>query len=449
MSWLTRTLSALGLRAEQPAIAELASGGARPKVGTSVVPNLSLWQQFTRFGGGLSPTDVSTFIRRADSGDMVGLIELAQEARQKDGHLQGCLQQYEESISSLDWSLDLPEGAKAGEKRAAKWVEQVLRDSDELQDLIAHMSGAVYLVYAVSEIVWKLSGGRLVPATIKNIDQRRFGFRESDGAFVMRDPNAVNDGVEFQKAFPNRFIVCQPRVTGDVPCREGLARVIIWAALFRNWTITDWLKLGEIAWKPWRIGTYKKEAKTEDIEGLVDVLDGMSASGVAKVPESIGIDVKWAPNSTNKPMHEALYETVAREMSKAILGQTETVQSSQTSGYAQASVMNGVRKELRDARAKKVAQSITEGLIRPMVALNFGANVRPPVFYFNTQETADIASFSNGVEKLVKAGAKVPQAWVRDEVGIPEPKEGEEILDPSASLNANDAAPAEQTPPAA
>lgn len=424
MTLWERALAAVGVRRSHAPLA-LAAGGIRP--GSRVVADLSLWQQFSRVGGGLTPTDVSMIIRQADSGDMAALVELAQESRQKDGHLQGCLEQCEESIASLEWSLILPDGAKAGERRAALFVERVLRECDDMQRLVAHLTGAVYLGYAVSEIVWAVEGGRLVPSKLVNLDQRRFGFRSGDGTFVWKD-TGTGDGVDFRAAYPNKFITCQPRVTGDVPCREGLARVLVWAALFRNWTLIDWLRLGEIAWKPWRIGKYQKGAAKEDIDGLVDVLDGMSASGVARIPETIDIDVKWAPGATTKPMHEALYETVAREMSKAILGQTETVQSSDTSGYAQASVLNDVRKELRDARAKQIATDLTRDLIRPLVALNFGPNVRPPRLTFNTQDAVDLDRFAAGIEKLARAGVVIPQAYVRDEAGIPEPKGDEPVI---------------------
>jgi phage gp29-like protein len=202
----------------------------------------------------------------------------------------------------------------------------------------------------------------------------------------------------------------------------------VWSALFRNWTLTDWLRLGEIAWKPWRIGTYKKGASKEDISGLLEVLEGMSTNGVAKIPETVEIDVKWAPNGTTKPMHEVLFETVAREISKATLGQTETIQSSTTSGYAQAKVHNEVRKDLREARAKQVAIDITRDVIRPMVQLNFGPNVRIPTFTFATQDALDLEAFSKGVKNLKEAGLRIPQSWVREEAGIPEPAEGEELL---------------------
>jgi len=402
MSWFTRTLEAVGLREKS----------ARPRAGTTVIPSLSLWQQYHRIGGGLTPSQVSSIIREADAGYTTRLIDLANESRQKDGHLQGCLEQSEEAITGLEWELSLPEDAKAKEKRAAEWVESKLRSNAGFHRLIAHLVGAVYYGYAVSEIIWAKEEGRLVPACFENHDARRFGFRQEDGCLVWRD-DGMSIGVDLREAFPDKFIISQPRVNGDVPTREGLARLLVWAALFRNWTITDWLRLGEIAWKPWRIGTYKKGAAQEDVDGLTDVLEGMSSNGVAKVPETIAIDVKWAPNATNKPTHEMLYETVAREISKATIGQTETIQASSSSGYGQAKVHNEVRKDLREARAKQVAVDLTRDVVRAMTFLNFGPNVRCAALQFITQDPVDLKGFSEGVKNLKDAGTKIPQQWVR------------------------------------
>jgi phage gp29-like protein len=444
MSFFSRIAGALGFASER---------AAAPKRGTAVVPALSLWQQFTRIGGGLTPSQVSTILREADSGDMRRLMDLANESRQKDGHLHGCLEQSEQAIAGLQWQLTPPADAKAKEKKAAEWIESKLRENADLFRLISHLAGSFYYGYGVAEIIWaKGDEGRLLPARFELIDARRFGFRQDDGRFVWRDEGMSFDGVDLREEFPGKFIISRPRVTGDVPCREGLARLLVWAALFRNWTITDWLRLGEIAWKPWRIGKYRKDASKEDIAGLIDVLEGMSANGVARIPETVDVDVKWAPNGTTKPMHEVLYETIAREMSKAVIGSTETIQASSSSGYGQAKVHNEVRKDLREARAKQIATDITRDLIEVMIEINFGPSVRAPRFEFITQDPVDLKAFSEGMKNLREAGLKIPQAWVRDEAGIPEPKDDEECLgdgvdipiDPETGLPAEPAEDAEQ-----
>jgi len=401
---------------------------ARPRPDSRVVPDLSLWNQLSRVGGGLTPVQVSGIIREADGGNTTRLMDLANDARQKDGTLQAVLSQSEEAIGGLDWQLQLPAKPKAKEKRATEWIDGLLRGNASFSRLIAHLAGAVYYGYAVSEILWTKTSGRLVPADYVCLAPRRFGFRSRDGLFVLRDEGTKIDGVDVLDAFPNKFVVSRPRVTGDVPCREGLVRVLMWAALFRNWTMSDWLRTGEIAWKPWRIGTYKPGTSEESVDNLIAVLDGMSSNGVAVVPDTTTLDVKWAPNGSGKTTHAELFETIGREMTKAVLGQTETTQSSTSSGYAQAKVHNEVRKDLRESRARCVAADITRDVIRPLIELNFGPGMRVPRMRFVTDDSLDFKAFSEGIKNLVDAGTRIPQSWVREEAGIPDPTGDEEIL---------------------
>src|SRR5688572_25740445 len=117
--------------------------------GGKILPDLAIWYQFQRIGGSLSPQQVSQIIREADTGEMRRLQDLANDARQKDCHLQSILSQAEEAIGELDWQLTFPSNAKQRDRRAAKWVEEVLRgckgtseeSKDGFSDLIPHLAG--------------------------------------------------------------------------------------------------------------------------------------------------------------------------------------------------------------------------------------------------------------------------------------------------------------------
>lgn len=364
---------------------------------------------------------------------MARLMDLANDARQKDCHLQAVLSVSEESLAGLKWQLVLPENARAKDKRAAKWVKDTLRANDNFSRFVAHHAGAFYYSYAVSEIDWKKESGKLVPKTFHSIAPRRFGFRPSDSRLVWRDAWMANDGVDFREEFPYRFIVSQPRVTGDVPQREGLLRCLVWAALFRNWTFSDWLRTGEIAWKPWRIGSYADNATNEDIDALEEALVGLSTNGVATHPQRTTIEVEWPGGTqTAKATHSELVNSIAQEMSKAVLGQTETVQSSSSSGYGQAKVHNQVRLDLRESRAKQIAGDITRDLVAVMIDLNFGSDVIVPKFEFLTEDAVDQKAFAEAMSVIVRAGLRVPAQWARDQLGIPEPDDDDEIIGPAA-----------------
>lgn len=405
-----------------------------------VMTDLSMWQQFQRIGGSITPQQVSSIIREADTGDMRRLQDLANDARQKDCHLQAVLSQSEEAIAELDWQMTLPKDAKARDKRNAAFVEEALRgckgtaeeSKDGFADLIPHLAGAVYHAYAVSEVAYTKKNGKIVPKSFSNRAPRRFGFRQSDGAFIWRDEDMPADGVEIRKVFPGKFVVAMPRVTGDVPSREGLARVLMWAALFRNWTLTDWLRTGEISWKPWRVASYDKAAMNdEDVDDLVTVLQELTNNGAAALPNAVDLKIHWPSGiGSQQGTHSLLFDVMGREMSKAVLGQTDTVDSSKARGHAQASVMSAAEKRRIRSRARYIATVITRDVVRPLIEMNFGRNATVPDFEFILKEPVDLKAFGEGVAKLVDAGAQVTQGYVRDQTGMPEPKAGDTVLVP-------------------
>lgn len=399
------------------------------------MPDQSIWEQFQRIGGSLTPQVVSEIIRDADSGNMARFVDLANESRQKDCHLQSVLFTRESALAGLKWELHVEGSTKKKPRgqRQVKFIEACLRGHPGLPDLFGHLVGGAYYGFAVAETDFALNGrGQIVPRAFVRHSARRFGFRREDGRLVWSDRSTGFKDVDFRADYPRKFIVSQPRVTGDVESREGLARILVWPALFRNWTIADWLKLAELAWKPWRIGQYEKGADDEDIAILEAMCRQLVASGSATHPDTVKLNLEWPGGGSggSKPGHNELFDRMGAEMSKAVLGQTLTTEQGRVGSQALGNVHEGVKKAIRDFDAENVAAVITRDLIRPLIELNFGPSAVVPEFRFITRDAADMKSFAESIEKLTGKNVKlrVPADWARDELGIPEPDEDDELL---------------------
>lgn len=440
MGALDTALTWLGVRRGPPPVEmieaqafPLVKRRGRPRSGTYLVEPLPIYAQLQRIGGSLTPLDVSAIMREADTGRMARLMDLANEARQKDCHLQSILATNEESIAGLPWALELPDDAKLKERKAADWIEQQLRSCRSFSRFVAHHAGAVYYGHAVSEILWaKVDGGRLAPVEFCPIAPRRFLYEAEEGRLCWCDENAgmPYPGVDIRAAHPEKFVVSQPRVNGDVPCREGLVRVLMWAALFRNWALSDWLKLGEIAWKPWRTASYGKDQSGDDeIDEIIAKLEQMSSTGVAVLPETVKVSVEWPKGApVGGGMHKDLFTLIGSEMSKATLGQTLTTEQGERGARSLGEVHDEVRKDLRENRSGSVAEDVTRDVVERMYRLNFADGIRAAKFVFLTDDAHDLAQFSAAMKALTEAGLRIPSVWVRDELGIPEPDEDEECI---------------------
>lgn len=423
------------------------SAAFRPRTVTRdrVVTVPPLWQQFWRIGGGLTPNDVSHILRLADTGQVWRLVDLGNESRQKDTHLQAVLYTREIGIASLPWKVLDPEDANERELEAGELIRYVLENANGGNDgsvgvvpLVAHLQRGPFFGYSVAETDWQKFDRWLVPAGFWTVPHRLFAFDGLDGKLKWSPlgPGMQASLVDLLEEFPARFIQHQPHVNGDVAAREGLIRVLVWAAIFRNWTLRDWLTLAELAWKPWRIGTYKVgasgSANKEDIDALWRVVESLTSTGAAVKSSAVELDVHWPENQPNgsRSAHGELYSVLGEGMSKAVLGQTLTTEASARGTQALGTVQNQVREDYRRADAMACNATLMRDLWMPLIRMNFGDGVRCPAVMLVPDEGIDRLHFAQAMQALQSAGLRIPARWVRSEVGMPEPIEGEELMIP-------------------
>ena len=125
-------------------------------------------------------------------------------------------------------------------------------------------------------------------------------------------------------------------------------------------------------------------------------------------------------------MFENLANWLDKQISKAVLGQTMTADDG--SSNAQSQVHNEVRIDLLKADAKQLSATINQQLIKPYIDFNYGVQEVYPKFVLYVPEAEDIAGLVDGLAKLIPLGLKVPQNFVRDKLGIPDPQDDDELL---------------------
>ena len=89
---------------------------------------------------------------------------------------------------------------------------------------------------------------------------------------------------------------------------------------------------------------------------------------------------------------------------------------------------NEVRLDIRNDDASKLDRSLSDYLIYPIAALNGLTDpARTPRFTSDTQEPEDLTLYADALPKLAAVGMRIPEAWARDKLKIPEP-EGDELV---------------------
>lgn len=423
-----------------------------PKLTATRIPQIRekpLWEQYCRIGGGLTPADVSAILMTADMGQPSRLFDLFNESRQKDGHLQGICYMRDIAVSRCDFRVIAPEAPKRGDTTASRLCTRIVEEFENWPLLVQHLTSSYIAGHATAEIQWaKTSDGYLLPRRCVPLFPREFIF---DSFGRLRYARSMTDtvGVDLLADNPGRIVQVQRRINGDVPVREGLIRVLIWAALFRNWSLKDWIALGEVGWKPWRKGSYKKGASQKDIDELVDALERLGTTGVGAFPDTTAVEVEWpkglAPGTGGSGTHQGFFDTMGRELSKAVVGNTTTMEASPNGDRASTQQRDKVRTDIKADDAVNVMAAIRTHVFAPACVVNIGEPARVPVPWFETEEGVDQLTFAQAVNFLATANVRLPATWVRGEFGSPEPKEGDELTgsdptpppDPNADPNAD------------
>lgn len=367
---------------------------------------------------GLNPTKLANILAAANQGDIYDYLTLAEEMEEREPHYGSVVRTRKLAIEGLDRHVE-PASDDELSQQIADDINHLVQAA-QFDDLISGLVDGLGKGYAACEVMWQ----GFKPTSYKWRDPRYFTFADDD-AYTLRLRN--DDGTTGQHLPPYKFVVHQPKLKAGVPIRGGLARMAALSYMCKTYALTDWMAFCEVFGMPIRVGKYGNGASDPDKAILKRAVANIGTDAAAIIPESMQLEFITAANATGG---ESLFENLAnwldKQISKAVLGQTMTADDG--SSHSQSKVHNEVRLDLLKADAKQLAATINRQLIKPYIDFNYGVQAVYPKFVLYVPEPEDITALVDGLAKLVPLGLKVPQNFVRDKLGIPDPQDDEELL---------------------
>ena len=375
---------------------------------------------------GLTPSRLAQYLEAAEQGDLIAQYELFEDMEEKDGHIAAEMGKRRRAVSGLDWDVTPPSNPSAQEKVAAKKLKEALGEIPDFDEMLFDVTDAIGKGFAALEIEWHRLEGVWLPKTITHRPQTWFklhrGYRQE---IRLRDNSA--DGLPLQ---PFGWITHTHKCKSGYLERSGLFRVLVWPYLFKNYSVADLAEWLEIYGIPLRLGKYPSGAGEKEKATLLRALVGVGHNAAGIMPSGMEVDFHDAATGDAKAF-ELMIDWCERTQSKVILGATLTSQAGRGSNTnALGTVHNDVRMDLRDSDAKQTAATLTRDLLYPMAALNGWADGlrRSPRLLFDIAECEDIKTYADALPALVKVGFKIKRSWAQEQLGIPEPEEGEDVL---------------------
>lgn len=364
---------------------------------------------------GLTPGKLAAILEAAETGDLIAQCDLFEDIEEKDGHILAELGKRKRAVLGVDWVIEAPRNATPEEEALAAYAEEIIRDMQDLEDVMLDLLDAVSKGYSLCEIEWQFENREWLPARIEHRPPRWFQLdRATRTELRLRDMSM--DGQALQ---PFGWLTHVHKAKSGYITRAGLGRCLVWPFLFKNYSVRDLAEFLEIYGLPPRIGTYPNGATDEEKRTLLRAVTNIGHAAAGIIPEGMMIEFKEAAKGVEGPFM-SMVDWAERTESKAILGQTLSAEARPTGlGSGVADMQNDVRWDLTVSDCRQLAGTLTRDLVYPILALNKGLpNLRRcPRFRFETELEEDLNARAERDTKIYSLGYEPSEDYIEQTYG--------------------------------
>lgn len=358
------------------------------------------------FYGGVQPNLDDTLKAR---GGGKGL-KLYEELK-RDAHTGAVLAKRKLAVTSRAWRVE-PASAKRVDTKAAELVTTALQHL-RFNSVCKRLLDATLKGFAVSEVMWEVRDGLVLPSRLMARDPRRFVFSVDDQLHLLTRQNMITG-----EPMPTRkFIVHRHGADDDSPYGTGIGSMLFWPVFFKRQTITFWLTFADKFGSPTAVGKYPGGSGKPEQAKLLAALAAISQDAGVIVPEGMVIELLEASRTGSVDTYEKLVRYMDEQISKAVLGETmSTTAASAGLGSNQAGVQNDVRLEVAEDDNDELCETLNDTLVRWVVEFNApGAGLPKLCRDFNEPE--DLAKRATRDKTLFDMGWEPSDAYMLETYG--------------------------------
>lgn len=383
---------------------------------------------------------LATILKEAEGGDPRRLFALEDRMRAQDAHLESELTKAENALIEAGVTY-LPYSAVADDAKTDKeaievlaYVKRVLGAPDVNLDLaiVASFHAELKMVGSF-HFLTSVMGDRERVDVIEEIPAQRYRLAYE----TSRPPRWVYspDGEHWEELEAQGSAVVTRFTDEGTPslADRGLMRRFLTLWLMKHRGLV-WLA-GFVE----KYGTpflYLEEDTTDDerIAELTTLLKNMGAQGVGVFPHGGGPKIlEVAQRIAQTTPHEQVVNLCDRQISRLCNGHDQSGGVEKDTGSRQSQEFAGAAAhQLGNSRGRKIAFSLRQGVVQPLVARKFGPEVAErstPTVQIRIAKEKDLKSFCEAVATAVGAGVKtLPTAWFHEETGWRQAAPGEDTI---------------------
>lgn len=411
------------------------------KPSTEMIGTVRIRDQFTTYPSvGLTPQRLATILKEADAGDVLRQAELFEEMEEKDIMLGSLLHTRRLAVQGIKPEI-LPFSDSAEDKKIADAFRENWNDLDHDEPLL-HLLDAIGKGFGAVEINWQNKPGATWIEGFEWIPQKRFTFVEFSAAWdapLPKVPRLLTDKEPLRGEDIPLFKIVYHRygARSGFPQRGGILRGAALLYLLKNFDLKDWIIFIEKFGQPMRLGKFTPGASEDDKNVLKQAIRDLGSDAGAMISDTTMLDILEAKTTqSSNDTYDRFLDRMDKYYQIGILGQTATTEG--TPGKLGSSPEQAqVRSDLKKADARALEKTLRWQIAWPWVGYNFGFDKKVPYIKFSIEDPDDLQALATTHKTLVEMGTPIPLSFIRDKYGIPEAKDGEEVLTPPAQPAAN------------
>jgi len=342
---------------------------------------------------------------------------------EQDPHVMGDIRQIYSALLGFKYEVQPGDDSTAAEQAQALCLSIFKKRPHRTMrwhDLLWSIGKAPLTGRRVHALNWQEQGGKLIPAQIRDIESKKYGFNY-DGELLIKSM-AIPEG---EIAPDMRFLVTRHMSSATNPYGLAILSSCFWPWMFKNGGLKFFVRFVERFGQPFPVGKYPDGTDNDKIDKLIESLKSLVEDAVAAIPDDESISLLESKTSGQLPQ-ERLILLMNREMSKAITSQTAASELTEGSGSRAASQTHKDRTDQNAKADRALVEDTMNQLFEFMTIVNVGENVAPPVFKYVDKKQVN----KEDVEVIKEAAALIPikKEDVYKRFGIAEPADGDDVI---------------------
>lgn len=316
------------------------------------------------------------------------------------------------------------------------WRPEVGSLDLSFEDAVDQLLDARARGVSVVELVWQPTAEGVLPRAAQWLTPRHYGWNKTGRTLgLLQDPTPAAAGrwrsgrANWSPFIPDKFLVGFWRARAGAPGPTALLRPLVpyWIGRTYGW---KWLlRTAQIFGVPFRWATY--DSTRPDVgQQVADMLKNLGAAGWAAFPAGTTLEFQEAVSNARDNPQALLQELADQACDLLVLGQTLSGTSQAAGlGAATATLHGTVRQEVLQAAAWWVADLLNYQLVPAVLRLNYGtAPAALPRISPDLSLPTDPKALADRDAVLRSMGLRMPQDWLYERHGVPQPTGDEPTL---------------------